>query len=59
MWAGAISAMYIGDTIAARPIAKPPTMRQAMKSQIVMGKAEPRPAIRNSTAAISITRLRP
>ena len=51
--------MYIGETTAARPIAKPPTTRQNIKSAIPIGSPVPMPAIRKRAAATSITRRRP
>ena len=32
IWAGAISAIYIGERLDARPMATPPQIRQAMKT---------------------------
>ncbi len=57
--AGAASEMYIGDTTAARPIAKPPTMRQNMKSAVLNGNACPTPATRKRIAEVIITLRRP
>ena len=51
MAAGEISAMYIGETTEASPMATPATMRKALNSVMLRGRAVPTAAIANSNAA--------
>ena len=59
MWAGVISAMYIGVEIEAMPMPRPPMMRKTMNVVMSSGTAVPMAEARNITAARNIASLRP
>ena len=50
IWAGAISAMYMGDRLEARPMATPPRIRHVTKMKKVGATAFPREVTANSRA---------
>src|ERR1039457_3899288 len=57
--AGAISAIYIGERLDARPMATPPKMRHAMKMVKLLASALPREVTAKTSAATINNRLRP
>ena len=56
---GEISAMYIGDVIAANPTPMPPTARQMLNSRMVRGRAVPMAEAMKQAAAIQSVARRP
>jgi len=56
---GAISAIYIGEVMAAKPTPIPPTARQMQKSKKVRGSAVPMADTRKHTAATHSVARRP
>ena len=59
IWAGAISAMYMGERLEARPMATPPRMRHVTKMKKVGATALPREVTANSRAEVINNFFRP
>ena len=59
MCAGAISEMYIGERLEARPMAVPPSMRQKIKALRLPASPLPIEVTANSAAAATSNHLRP
>ena len=59
MWAGATSAMYIGERLEAMPMATPPTIRQSTKAANVYAQPVRIDETANRRAAASSSLLRP
>ena len=57
--AGATSAMYMGERFEARPMATPPSMRHAMKTEKLSAKALPSEVTAKMRAERMSSRLRP